>query len=405
MLRRFIYRLFRMRHYWRLASFDEIAELYASRLITVFAINIINLFAAVYLYKLGYSLELIALLYALWYALKLPIVGLVAKYTAYAGPKHSILVGNLIRIPSLIAFALVPFAGEYAFWAVMVFGFLQQVSAAFYNVGYLVDFSKIKNSKHTGKEIGNMQIIEKLARIVSPLVGGTVAAIYGAEAAIILACILFAFASLPLFRSVEPTKTRIKLKFVGFPWQHTLPSIVASSAIGYNFIVNGLVWTMFMTLVILGGMGDSVYAALGGFASLGVLASMVAAWTFGHLVDRRKGGVLLLVGTIGNSLVQLIRPFVSTATGIVGTNVVAETTTSAYAMPFTRIMLDTADSSGFRITYVMMIELMENAAAGLACLVLALAVAHLGEYEGMVASLVIGAFFGLIMLGQRRAAH
>ena len=47
MIGRIISRLLRRRHYWRSVSFDQIAELYTSRLITVFAANIVNLFAAV----------------------------------------------------------------------------------------------------------------------------------------------------------------------------------------------------------------------------------------------------------------------------------------------------------------------------------------------------------------------
>ena len=56
MFQRIISRIFKSRHYWRTLSFDEVAELYTSRLVTVFAINVVNLFAAVYLYKLGYSI-------------------------------------------------------------------------------------------------------------------------------------------------------------------------------------------------------------------------------------------------------------------------------------------------------------------------------------------------------------
>ena len=63
MFQRLISFVLRGRHYWRGVSFDEIAELYTSRLLTVFAINIVNLFAAVYLYRLGYSLAFIALFY------------------------------------------------------------------------------------------------------------------------------------------------------------------------------------------------------------------------------------------------------------------------------------------------------------------------------------------------------
>ena len=51
--------LLKRRHFWRYASFSEVAELYASRLLRIFALNMISLFIAVYLYNQGYSLPFI----------------------------------------------------------------------------------------------------------------------------------------------------------------------------------------------------------------------------------------------------------------------------------------------------------------------------------------------------------
>lgn len=405
MLQKLIYRLFSGRHYWRLVSFDEVAELYASRLITVFAINIVNMFAAVYLYRLGYGVEFIALFYAALYLGKVPFSILVAKYAAYFGPKHGILMANLLRIPSLAAFALVAFVGDYAFWAVLVFGVFQQMASTFYDLCYLTNFSKVKHRDHAGKEIGTMQIVEKIAKILSPLIGGTIAAIYGPEVTIIVACVLFAVAAIPLFRTVEPTRVRMKLKLSGFPWQLSIPSLVSQSAAGYDFVASGLTWTLFVTLFVFGGLGDSVYAALGGLASLGVLVSILAAWTFGQLVDRHKGGLLLTAGTVVNAVIHVFRPLVSSGAGVVGVNMASETATSAYAMPFTRVMFDVADSSGFRITYLMFIEMTVNIGASLACAVLALSVAVLGTKEGMAAAFIIAACYEFVMLVSRRAAR
>lgn len=405
MLQKFIYRLFSGRHYWRRVSFDEVAELYASRLITVFAINIVNMFAAVYLYKMGYSVVFIALLYACLYACKVPFSILVAKYAAYFGPKHGILMANILRIPSLIAFALVPFAGEHAFWAVLAFGVFQQMASTFYDLCYMIDFSKVKSVEHAGKEIGTMQIIEKIARILSPLIGGTIASIYGPEVTVIIAIVLFVVAAVPLFRSVEPTRTHNKLKVSGFPWQLSLPSLVSQSVSGYDFVASGVTWTLFMTLFVFGSLGDSVYAALGGLASLGVLVSMVTAWTFGQLVDRHKGSILLSLGTVGNTIIHLFRPFVTSGAGVMGVNIASETATSAYAMPFLRVLFDVADNSGFRITFLMFAEMTVNFGAMLACLVLALGVSVLGVREGMVAAFIIAACYELVMLLSRRAAR
>lgn len=395
MIQLLIYRIFRRRHYWRGISFDEVAELYTSRLLTVFALNIVNLFAAVYLYRLGYSLVFIALFYGGLYLMRVPFAYVAARIAAYFGPKHGIFAANLIRVPSLIAFALAP---DYGLVAVLVFGVLQQVSATIYDLCYMVDFSKIKSLKHAGKEIGNMQIIERIARVLSPLIGGVVAAVYGPQATIIVASLIFMVAALPLFKSIEPTKTRAKFRISGFPWRAARRSLVAQTVVGFDFVTSGLVWTLFAATVVLGALGQGIYAALGALTSLGVAASVLAAWMFGQLVDRRRGDVLLAFGAVANTIIHLFRPFTTTTTGIVATNIASEVSTSAYAMPFTRVVFDTADSSGFRITYLMFIEMMVSAGAALGALLFAVLVILFGNERGMQILFVIAAFYQLIML-------
>lgn len=395
----------RRRHYWRSASFDEIAELYTSRLITVFAINIINLFAAVYLYKLGYSLSFIALFYGVFYLLRIPFAFFMARFTAYFGPKHGILLANLLRIPSLVAFGLVPFMGGDALWAIAAFGFFQQLSAAAYDIAYTTDFSKVKHAEHAGKEIGTMQMIEKIARVVSPLIGGAIASFLSPQITIILAAILFAVSALPLFASVEPTATRTRIGISGFPWRLALPSLIAQSVVGVDFVVSGMVWTLFVTIAIFGGLHDNIYLALGGLASLGVLVSIVTAWVFGQLVDKHKGDVLLTLGVVANTVTHLFRPFITTTTGVLGVSVVNETATSAYTLPFTRVMFDVADSSGFRICYLMFAEMVLAFGAALACIVLSLTLYLFGDHNGLAAMFFFVAAYELIMLISRRAAR
>jgi MFS family permease len=401
MFQALIHRIFRRRHYWRVVSFDEIAELYTSRLLTIFAINIVNLFAAIYLYKLGYSLMFITLFYGILYLMKVPFSYVAARYVAYFGPKHGIFLAGLIRVPSLIAFMFVP---EYGLVAVLIFGALQQISSTMYDLAYLVNFSKVKNSLHAGKEIGNMQIIEKIARITSPLAGGLLASVYSPEVTIVVACILFLVAAWPLFKSVEPTMTRIKLHFEGFPWRLSWTSIAAESVVGFDFVASGMAWTLFISLFVFAGLGDNIYAALGALASLGVFVSVLAAWTFGQIVDKHKGGVLLSAGTIVNVVIHAFRPFTTSAAGVTGVNIANETATSAYAIPFTRVIFDVADSSGFRIVYMMLIEMSLNLGAALGCLVLALCLHFFGDEEGLKAMFIVAAMYELLLLISRRAA-
>jgi MFS family permease len=401
MFRTLIQRIFRRRHYWRIVSFDEIAELYTSRLLTTFAINIVNLFAAVYLYKLGYSVMFITLFYGILYLFKVPFSYIAARYAAYFGPKHGIFLAALLRIPSLIAFM---FAPSYGLPAIIIFGVLQQMSSALYDLCYLIDFSKIKNSLHPGKEIGTMQVIEKIARIASPLAGGVIASVYTPQMTILVACLLFMVSAWPLFRSVEPTMTKTRLRISGFPWRLSLPSLVSESVVGFDFVASGMAWTLFITLFIFEALGQGTYAALGGLASLGVFVSVITAWTFGQIVDKHKGGLLLSAGTIVNLVIHLFRPFVNSTPGIMGVNMANESATSAYSIPFTRVVFDVADASGFRITYMMFIEMTLNFGAALGCFVLAVCLHLFGTGEGMKAMFVLAGLYELLMLISSRAA-
>lgn len=401
MFKQLIHLIFRRRHYWRIVSFDEIAELYTSRLLTTFAINIVNLFAAIYLYKLGYSLMFITVFYGIIYSIKVPFSYVAAKYVAYFGPKHGIFLAGLIRVPSLIAFMFVP---TYGLPAVIVFGVLQQLSSTLYDLAYLVNFSKVKSSEHAGKEIGTMQVIEKIARIASPLIGGVIASVYSPQATIAIACGLFIISAWPLMRTVEPTMTRNRLRFEGFPWRLSRPSLISESVIGFDFVASGMTWTLFISLYVFEALGNNMYAALGGLASLGVLVSVVTAWTFGQIVDKHKGGVLLSAGTIVNVIIHAFRPFTTSAAGVMGVNIANETATSAYSIPFTRVTFDVADTSGFRITYMMFIEMSLNFGASLGCFVLALCLHLFGAEEGMKAMFIVAAMYELLLLISRRAA-
>lgn len=386
---------FRRRHYWRGVSFDEIAELYMSRLLTIFALNIIGLFAALYLYKLGYSIIFIGLFYSALFAFKILITPLVAKYIAYYGPKHAVLIANIMRIPSMVG---ILFAPQYGIWAVIVYGVFQQIAACLYAVGYMVDFSKVRQADHTGKELGTMQLIEKAARVVSPLVGGLIASQWGPSIVIVLSGVLFVASSLPLFKTMEPTVLKSKLRLRGFPWRLTAKSLVTQAQLGFDIIASGIVWTLFIAVVVFASYGDGVYAAFGILAAAGVLVSMVASWVFGRLTDKNEGSTLFTTGVVVNSVVHALQPFTATPAQVVGVNIANETATSAYILPWTRALFDIADTSGFRIAYLAIAQACSDFGSLLACLLLAGLVWLLGVLPGMQFFYVCAAFLGLLIL-------
>ena len=369
MIKQLIHRFLLRRHFWRYATFSEVAELYASRMLRMLAVNMSSALLSVFLYQHGYSLQFIAGYWAIYFGLKALMALPAAKYAARFGPKHGILLSNLLYIPAMVAFVFVPVWG---IGAIIITGLLQGASATLYDLCHLIDFSKVKNVDHAGKELGYMNIVEKIATGLSPLIGGFTALAFGPQATMIAAAVFFLFASVPLFQTGDQIKTGQKLVFRGFPWRMAWRSLVAEFAVGMDGLVSSSVWSLYVAVAILGvsGASNTVYAQLGMLLSVMLLAAIAASYAYGRLIDNRQGGDLLRITVVANALVHLTRPFVATPVATAGLNVANEAATTGYTMAFTRGMFDTADRSGHRVTYLFVIEVVVNLGAAFAGAVL-----------------------------------
>lgn len=363
MIQQFIHRLLLRRHFWRHATFSEVAELYASTLLRKLAIHIASAFMSVFLYQIGYSILFIATFWTLYYVIKLLTVFPAAQYASKFGPKHGILLSNLLYIPAMAIFTFVP---EWGIPAIAATGVLQCMSATLYSLCYAIDFSKVKSIEHAGKEIAYMNMIEKIATGLSPFVGGLLAFAMGPESTMWAAAGLFAVAAVPLFHTGEPPKSRQKLVFKGFPWRMAWRSLVANTGVGFDFVSSGTVWTLYVAVVIIGTGTNEVYAKMGALLSVVIIAALAASYVFGKLIDNRRGGELLRFSVFADALVHMVRPFAGNIGAAAAINVANEATTTGYAMAFTRGMFDTADLSGHRITYLACMEMTASFGAAIA---------------------------------------
>jgi MFS family permease len=397
MIQQIFHRFLLRRHFWRYATFSEVAELYASRMIRMFAINISAAFISVFLYQNGYDVQFIAIYWLLFFLFKVIVSLPLALYATRFGPKHGILLANLLFIPSMIAFTLVP---DWGIGAMLVTGTLQALSSAMYNICYSIDFSKVKSIDHAGKEIAYMNIVEKIATGLSPLIGGFLAYFTGPQATMWTAAILFGLATLPLLSTAEPIESHRRLVFRGFPWQTTYRSFLASVAVGFDGFASGTVWILLVAATIIGVTTDSnkVYAVLGVLSSVVIVSALLSSYTYGKLIDKRRGGDLLRISVIVNALVHVTRPFAHTL-GVVGAiNVANEAVTTGYSMAYTRGMFDTADLSGHRVTYFGVVEIVLNFGAVLAASVLILLVNLYGENDGIRAFFFVAAAVVLFIM-------
>lgn len=398
MFQALIHRLLQRRHFWRYATFTEVAELYISRTMRLFALRMIAVFTSIYLLQEHYGLIFLAFFWAVFYAFKIPIAWPSALLIARVGPKHTTFISNVLAAISMI---FLPFVPEYGLWALGLWCVFQASSACLYDMSYLVDFSKVKNIEHAGKEMAYMNIFEKVASGVSPVIGGFLAFWAGPEVVMVVAAVLFLLAAAPLFRSGEPTRTHQKLDFSGFPWRTTWRSLVAETAVGVDVFVTATAWTLFMALVIFAGDGNEIYAKVGLLSSVTLLTALLASYTFGKLIDHRRGRELLEASTYLNSTIHIMRAFVTNPVSVIFTNVLNEAATTGYSMAFTRGMFDTADASGKRVVYLFLIEMVVNLGAALSALLLGAVVLLLPDEAGLRLFFILAAFITLFIMTPR----
>lgn len=400
MVQKFFHNLLLRRHFWRYASFGEVAELYVSRMLRMAALYMAASFMSIYMYQLGYGLVTIGFFWAAFFFFKTLMALPIARLIAWIGPKHAILISNLLYIPAMIAFALLPVFGPWLLLPTLVF---QALSAAMYSIAYLIDFSKVKSVDHAGKEIAYMNIFEKITTGLSPLIGGFIAYIWGPQVVIIIAAILFALAAAPLFKTGEQVRVNQKLTFRGFPWRLLRDHSLAQFSIGFDTFTSGTVWTLYVAIMILGLTADNnqVYAVTGILVSVVFIVAIIASYTYGRIIDRRRGGELMKVSAVGNALTHLVRPFVVSPVTVAGLNAANELATTGYTLPYTRAVFDNADLSGARITYLGLIEILSNFGAGVAALLVACIAMVAGEEFALRSFFFLGAAVALLVLTAR----
>lgn len=376
----YIYNFLKKRHFWRYASFSEIAELYVSKTLRTVAINIAAGFTSIYLYKIGYSLVFILIFWAGYYLLKIPLFFVFSHLVAKRGPKHGTLISNLLYIPAMIS---ISFVTKNGIVSVAIWGIFTAVSTAIYYLSYMIDFSKVRSVEHSGEEIAFMNIFEKIAICVSPVIGGLIALFFGPRILMLVSALLFFIAALPLMNTSEPVRVDQKVNFKHFPWRIALRSLIAEAATGFDYVTTGVVWGLFVAIVALSGAGDAVYVEIGALSSISIVAAITASYAFGKIIDKNKGGCLLKIGVVTNAIVHAFRSFSVTPISILGINITNEMATTGYNLAFMRGIFDTADLSGHRIVYLCATGVASTLGAIIGCIIALACIILFGDINGI----------------------
>jgi MFS family permease len=395
MLQKIVHKIARKHHFWRDISFSELAEIYASMSLRSFGFGIIGIFVPVFLYKNGVDLRGIFLFYSLFFLMRIPIASVAGFIVARIGPKHSIAVSTIL----LVAFLSSLLTFTTFRWPLGAIAFLYAISNGLFFVAYHTDFSKIKSSKHGGKELGWLYIFERAGSALGPLIGGLLASFVSVVFTIGFAVLVLIVSLVPLFMSREPVKTHQKITFKGFQWKKHIPDYLSLGAFNIENIATVLLWPLYLAVAI---FAEDSYAKIGAIVATATVISMLSARFFGRVVDNDKSFYLLRYGVSLNALTHFVRSMVTASGGAVAVSLLNEPTTLSYRLPLTQGFYDAADNEeGYRIVYIISTETAAVACKALACIALFLATYFYDPSDVLRYSFIVVGFVSLGIFLQR----
>lgn len=398
MIQKIINRILRPHHYWRTVSFDDLSELYVTQFLRSLSLNLIGIFVPVYLYKLGYAISAIIFFYLVWFLVRPFSVYPMTRLIGFLGPKHVMVMSVVMQIVYLSLVITIE-SMVWPLWLLSIFGSL---SYGLYRMAFDIDFSKVKHRDHGGKEIGYMQIFERLGGIAGPIIGGLLAGYLDPRYTFAMAIVVLIGSLVPLLATAEPIKQRKYVMIKGFPLKRYRRNILASGAYQIQELTTATIWPLFLGAFIL---VTNTYQILGLLTAIGTILAMVSAYTIGKLVDNNKSKILFNTGAHINTAILLTQVFIATPLGAFIINIFRETLAAMYRIPFMKGRFDDADSAvGYRIVYFMYIEYVIAIFNIILWSLLYIISIQLSGKIALQTSFVIAAIMSLIMTKQRFTA-
>ena len=398
MLRSFIRRFFEPRHYWRSVGFDELSELYVSQLLRSLGVSLIGIFAPIYLYKLGYSIQDIALFNVFWFLLR-PIFDIANAFLiGKIGPKHSMLLAALLHVGYLGLLISLPDLK----WPLMLVAVIGSEAYGLYLLSIQVDFSKVKHAKHGGEELGYLTIVDKIGGILGPLVGGLIASFYDPRYTIALSMLVLIASIFPLFISNEPVRVNQDVTFRKLKIKEHIRDYISVIPFTLENSVSLIIWPLYAAIFLL---GSNVFAKLGGIITVSTISMIFLSRAIGRVIDKSRGRDLLRLGTVVNAFLHLVRPFVTNITGVLAVGVINEPITASYRMPYMKGYFDASDSQpGYRIAYLSSVCATDSATRLLLWLALWILLGVFSAKSVLVGTFYAASIFSLGIMSERYRA-
>ncbi len=253
----------------------ELNEMYVAMSMRSFAISLIGIFIPIYLFTIGYSLRNIFLFYIM--ANTFQFVGdyLSGHGIARYGAKHLLIASYPMMAVNLTMLVTM----KTFHWPLWALALTTAVALNLFWTPYHDDFSKAKDKKSAGRQVGRWIILSEVCGAFGPLLGGIIAQRFGMTYGIIAALVIVVGAMIPLLGKHEIVPRK--------PFNRSACSVkkyykdlIAYGGLSLEGMTVGVVWPLFLYFFI------RDFAKVGFIVTMSFLLVIFLSLLIGKLTDQ-----------------------------------------------------------------------------------------------------------------------
>lgn len=291
------------RHYhtnWNHYIKTPLSKLELSVWLHTFGDSLVSIFIPILLLQIGFSLDKVILFYLILHLIDIPLNIVARNGVIKVGARAIIFIGIIFRISM---FAILFFA-DFNTWIFIILAILFASYDTFYWVAHWFVFNEcVKTKGSEGKKVGGLDIIRKLASLISPAIGAMLLLFLDKKYLLGIAIIFLFLSLIPLLklklRYVLPEKKMTFKEF--FSYKKNRRDFLYTFLSHFNSSVEGIILPLFVYITF------KNIASIGALPIIATIASMVFVFYVGKWSDKFDYNFLILVGSLSIGLFWILR--------------------------------------------------------------------------------------------------
>ncbi|WP_414838329.1 MFS transporter [Candidatus Nanosalina sp. VS9-1] len=282
-------------------QFREIDELYLYEFLKNFGTSIIGVFIPVYILSQGFSIYHAGLFILISGFTGLTLSYPISKIVSRKGFKHGLAASYLFILPGLILIQVL----ELSLALIVASGILYNIGRVIHSISINAEFAVDSKKKTRGSDSGKMLSLPNTARVIAPVLGGAIFASLGFHTLLLISITFLGLSIIPLLVTADhrDTKEYSFRDLKDYDLREVVPLFISR---GIDAVSSVDIFAIFM-FVVIGGTVD-----VGWVRSLDSLGFVLTGFLTGTIIQRFGSKKPLIIGAVGNGILNMTRGFLST---------------------------------------------------------------------------------------------